>query len=95
MANELTTHTTNRDGSMEPRSVADNDLQGAVYGDGARLGDGILDDILIADRVVGEVAEYRAAMTATLRRRLLTTLWMPLKKAVYAIGAVRMPAAHR
>ena len=82
MANELTTPTTNRDGSMEARSVADNGWQGAVHGDGARLGDGMLDDIFNSDRVVGEVAAYRAAMTAALRRRLLTTLWMPLKKAV-------------
>ena len=95
MANKLTTHMVDRDRSLEPRSVADNNLQGTVHGDGARLGGCIFDDIFISDRVVGEVAEYRAAMTAALRRRLLTTLWLPLKRVAHTVGAVWALAADR
>ena len=88
MAKKSTRQTTNRGGSAEPRS-------GAARRNGARLGDCVSDDIFISDRVAGEVAEYRAAMTAALRRRMLTTLRIPLKKAVHAVGAIRVAVADR
>ena len=73
--------------------MADYDLQRTIHGDGARLGDCAIDDIFISDRVMGEVAAYRAAMAAALRHRLLAILWMPLKKAARVAGAVRVPTA--
>ena len=86
MAKKFTTHTTNRDESSGPRSLADNELQGAVHGDTARLGDCMIDDIFISDRVVGEVAEYRAAMTAALRRHLLAATSILLNKVAAPFG---------
>ena len=67
MANQLTSEITNRGGGCTTQPAAQDISRGASRGANARIGDSMIDDMFISDRVIGEIAEYRAPMNAAIK----------------------------
>jgi len=74
VANQLKT---NQNIEVRTQSPDQNISPGASCPANARIGDSMIDDIFISDRVISEVAEYRATMNAALWAMLRHWLRVP------------------
>ncbi len=80
MANQLATDRTHRDEARTTQSAAHKHSLGVSDSANARIGDSMIDDIFISDRVIGEVAEYRATMNTAIKAALKRLIFSSLAR---------------